>query len=393
VKLVTIHPFPARMASEIAIEHLRKLPKTALVSDPMCGSGTVLRTCAEMGIRAVGCDLDPLAVLMSRVWTRPLTTSRIELYLNDFLKRYEALASDDIYLPWIDDCEETTAFIDLWFESKQKQDLRKLAWLLAPAVGPISDLLRVALSGIIITKERGASIARDTSHSRPHRWFIDNDYDVLKGFRDQTRRMISRLASEKILTRSVVKRADARSLAHMSDGEVDMILTSPPYLNMIDYMRGHRLALVWLGYSISSLRNIRSKGIGSEIRASESSKLTDKWLGVAADGAEALTSREYGMLQRYASDLATSLAEQARTLKPGGKLVSVVGNSRLRGVYIENSTLTRLAAVNSGLRLRTSVTRELPEASRYLPISSKIGAAGSLNKRMREEVVMTFTKH
>jgi len=393
MKLAPIHPFPARMASEIAIEHLRGLPRTALVADPMCGSGTVLRTCAEMGIHAVGCDLDPLAVLMSRVWTRPLARSRIELYLKDFLKRYSSLSSEDIYLPWIDDCVETKAFIELWFEEKQKQSLRKLAWLLFPAVGPIADLLRVALSGIIITKERGASIARDTSHSRPHRWFIGNDYDVIKGFQDQTKRVTARLASDTILARSLVKRADARRLDHMGDGEIDLILTSPPYLNMIDYMRGHRLALVWLGYSIGTLRNIRSKGIGSEIRASESSALTEKWLGIAADGAEALSSREYGMLQRYASDLSVSLAEQTRILKPGGKLVSVVGNSRLRGVYIENSTLTRLAAVNSGLRLRSSVTRELPEASRYLPISSKIGTPGSLNKRMREEVVMTFAKH
>ncbi len=43
-----------------------------------------------------------------------------------------------------------------------------------------------------------------------------------------------------------------------------MIITSPPYLNAIDYLRGHKLSLVWMGQSIARVRNIRSTNIGTE---------------------------------------------------------------------------------------------------------------------------------
>jgi DNA modification methylase len=50
----------------------------------------------------------------------------------------------------------------------------------------------------------------------------------------------------------------------MRRNSVDAVLTSPPYLNAIDYMRGHRMSLVWLGHSLTELRHIRSNSIGAE---------------------------------------------------------------------------------------------------------------------------------
>ena len=104
-------------------------------------------------------------------------------------------------------------------------------------------------------------------------------------------------------------------------------------------MRGHRLALVWLGYSVPSLKEVRARSIGSEVRTASQDALMETWIEAAAQGAEELPSRGYRMLQRYASDLSLAVTEQARTLKRPGRLVSVVGNSRLRGVYIENFNL------------------------------------------------------
>lgn len=65
-----VHPFPARMAPEIAFRRLRRLPPGSVILDPMAGSGTVLRHATELGHKAIGFDLDPLAVLMTQVWTR-----------------------------------------------------------------------------------------------------------------------------------------------------------------------------------------------------------------------------------------------------------------------------------------------------------------------------------
>jgi hypothetical protein len=75
--VATVHPFPARMAADIALRRLRRLSPNSLVLDPMAGSGTVLRTASDVGHRGVGFDLDPLAVLMARVWTRPVNPDRL----------------------------------------------------------------------------------------------------------------------------------------------------------------------------------------------------------------------------------------------------------------------------------------------------------------------------
>ena len=64
-----IHPFPARMAPGIALSALADSDRQLRVLDPMMGSGTVLAMARAYGHRAYGVDLDPLAVLIARVWT------------------------------------------------------------------------------------------------------------------------------------------------------------------------------------------------------------------------------------------------------------------------------------------------------------------------------------
>ncbi len=71
-----IHPFPARMAPDLAISELTSLKRGSVVLDPMAGSGTVLRQASENGLTAIGFDVDPMAVLISRVARRRKCESR-----------------------------------------------------------------------------------------------------------------------------------------------------------------------------------------------------------------------------------------------------------------------------------------------------------------------------
>src|SRR5688500_14779961 len=84
----TIHPFPARMAPDIALKWVAR-PKNSpplQVLDPMCGSGTVLSVASEHGHTAVGYDLDPLAVLMSHVAVAPVDCGQLEVAAADVLR-------------------------------------------------------------------------------------------------------------------------------------------------------------------------------------------------------------------------------------------------------------------------------------------------------------------
>ena len=83
----SIHPFPARMAPDAIADVLDTLPANATVLDPMCGSGVVVRLALLSGRRALGFDIDPLAVLMSRVWTANKSLRKAEEYASEIASR------------------------------------------------------------------------------------------------------------------------------------------------------------------------------------------------------------------------------------------------------------------------------------------------------------------
>lgn len=378
------------MASELALNHLKCLPGDSIVLDPMCGSGTVLRMGSELGLKGIGFDLDPLAVLVSTVWTTQVDLSVAEASAKETVNRARELDTANLGLPWIDDCDETTKFVNFWFEPKQIVQLRALSFVVAEAKGPVGDLLRVALSRTIITKEKGASIARDTSHSRPHRWFFNNDFEVYAAFERAFRDLKIKLKPERLSTSVTIARGDARSLHTAPTQSVDAIVTSPPYLNAIDYMRGHRLALVWLGYRISALRSIRSANIGSESQSTnQMSPIVREWIAEATEGDTALPNHHIGVLQRYAEDLVRMSGEQKRIIRNGGAMTVVIGDSRIKGVFIQNSLVVQRAAEAAGFTLVDKCTRALPTNRRYLPIGTGLRKT-ALDDRMTEEVVLLF---
>lgn len=389
MQLIPIHPFPARMAPEIVIKELEGMRSHQVVLDPMSGSGTVLRAAAELGHRAIGFDLDPLAVLMSRVWTTPLRVTTLTKTAEMLVR--EAKSLQDEYIPWIDDCEETTEYVRFWFGHRQRRALRRLSLALACRSGVLADAMRVALSRIIITKERGASVARDTSHSRPHRVFLENNYKVYEGFLMSAKRLAERLAPHKLTGSVLVKKGDARRLGSLSPNSIDAVITSPPYLNAIDYIRGHRLSLVWLGYSLPELRAVRSNCIGAEsASAAEMPAQTLDRLLRKAGALDELPAREFAMVRRYAHDVYRFLQELARVAKKGARVLLVVGNSCLKGVPVWNADINVAAAEALGFHMISRSRRALPMAHRYLPLPAA-DKSGTLATRMRTETLLCYS--
>src|ERR1019366_6441662 len=74
------------MRPETIAKWLEGLPRGSRVLDPMCDSGVVLRLSVQLGHKAQGYDVDPLAVLMSRVWTRQGNHGALTEYAEDVVK-------------------------------------------------------------------------------------------------------------------------------------------------------------------------------------------------------------------------------------------------------------------------------------------------------------------
>ncbi|WP_273426073.1 hypothetical protein [Marinobacter sp.] len=393
--MIHVHPFPARMAPEIALSKIQTLPEGTRILDPMAGSGMVLSQAARNGLRSFGFDMDPLAHLISSVGATRVNEEEVLEACFELLSRCNAIAAqcENLELPWIDQDAETSRFIEFWFFQKQREQLRVLAYFLIEKPfsenAIVMDVLKVAVSRLIITKEPKASLARDTAHSRPHRTIKENGFDIFSELSKSVRHVLKALNSSEIVINAHCQLGDARRMEGVEDSSIDVVITSPPYLNAIDYMRGHRLSLIWFGYRIKDLRGIRGETIGAE-RASHIDIEEPFWEIIRGNKLEELDLRTLKMLNRYFRDLRSQMMETYRVLRDGGEASYVIGNSNVKGKYVPNNKFLILAAEFAGLKVSSESVRDLPDNRRYLPFSQKANSA--LSARMRTEHIIEFIK-
>jgi hypothetical protein len=168
------------------------------------------------------------------------------------------------------------------------------------------------------------------------------------------------------------------------------VVTSPPYLNAIDYIRCSKFSLVWMGYDIGGLARLRSKSVGTE---KGRSLHDDPQIGKILKNLkiEGLSRRRHAVVSAYVDDMRLAIEEVERVLVPGGQAVYVIGENTMEGIYIKNSGILTSLAKNAGLKLREETSRPLPPNKRYLPPPTKNGQQ-LLDTRMRAEVILRFGK-
>lgn len=382
-----VHPFPARMSPGIVLDVIPTSKHPLTVFDPMMGSGTVLAVARARGHRAIGIDIDPLAVLISRVWTTTVDLVLISEVASRVLSRAKEIAKStshaDAYPASAD--AETRKFIRYWFDDYARIQLAALA----RAISHVQDahhknVLWCAFSRLIIAKSKGASLAMDLAHSRPHKAFEVAPSKPFANFLDAVKLVAKNCVSPDLKRRGPRTRTilgDARETP-LKSRSVDVVLTSPPYLNAIDYMRCSKFSLVWMGHNVGDLTETRASSVGAEAKIAEASddgrvrqiisdlKLTPK-----------LSRRHEGILARYVFDMKASIVETARVLKKNGNAFYVVGENVVRGTYVRNSHIISALAQDCELTLVDRYSRKLPENRRYLPPPNSHGAS-SLGARM-----------
>ena len=386
------------MAPDIVLDAIDGLDDSVRLLDPMMGSGTVLAIARSQGHRVIGVDSDPLAVLLARVWTTTIDAQVVHKRAAEVLKRakviFQTLPSGQAYPTYAD--PDTRRFIRYWFDDYARRQLTALSIVINRVRDQhIRDVLWCGFSRLIITKKAGASLAMDLSHSRPHKKFRLAPVKPFSKFMQAVRAVISNCpqrANKGVGPLARVTRGDARRLA-IGDCSIDIVVTSPPYLNAIYYLRCSKFSLIWIGYALAELRQIRGANIGAEAASAEA---------VGADWVQSiitklqlrpqLTPCDRRLLSQYIWDMNLAISETARVLRPGAPAIYVVGDSTIRGTFIRNSRLIALLANRHGLSLVSRRSRRLPANRRYLPPPTTTEAASALDNRMRRELVMEFRK-
>ena len=122
------HDYPATMIPKLPdlfINAVQSVTPIHSVYDPFMGSGTTLVEATRHNLNSTGVDLNPLAVLMSKVKTQTLNQKKLEKYRNDIYKIYsnskEAYAKGKLSLEL-----PTFKKIDYWFKDYIIIDLQIL---------------------------------------------------------------------------------------------------------------------------------------------------------------------------------------------------------------------------------------------------------------------------
>jgi len=396
-QLKPVHPFPARMAPSIAWEHLNS-KKRLRVLDPMVGSGTTVTIARFLGHEAFGIDTDPLAVTIASAWSNNLDEDVIREEANKILKSakiYSKKLTSHTAFPGNCD-KETQEFMKFWFDLRNRKELTSISkYIFLIKNDKVRQIMWTAFSRMIITKSSGVSLAMDISHSRPHKVYSKAPCNAFDIFIKSVESVISKAPfSDKTFynkPQTKIINGDSRTMPYPSN-YFDLIITSPPYLNAIDYFRASKLSLVWMGNSVNEIKKLRSNNIGSEVMAREVKEKHIQRASKKIGFIEDLPNREKGFTFRYIIEMDKVMKEISRVSKKKSKTIMVVGNSTLKNVYISNSNAIIDLGINYGLKLVKQTEREIPDNKRYLPSPGHSGSGSELKSRMRNEVVIEFIK-
>ena len=252
--------------------------------------------------------------------------------------------------------------------------------------------MEVAFSSIIVTKSGGVSLARDLAHSRPHRVTDKVPRDAVQQFAVRVRKNIHSIATlPQKDYQPIVRCGDARQLP-LDDNAVDLVITSPPYANAIDYMRAHKFSLVWFGDRLEDLATLRARYIGTE----RTSDISDEALPPRV---EAIITRlaivdppKARVLRKYYDDMRAAIHQMFRVLRPNRAVIIVVGSSTMRGIDVETHQGLADLMASVGFELVGIVERKLDRDKRMMP--ARFGAKGGsgIEERMHHEYVIAGMK-
>jgi hypothetical protein len=314
------HTYPARLhpaTAKVLVDVLGEgATRTQPIVDPFCGSGTVLVEARANGLRAIGSDLNPLAVLIARAktWTAPPRRRKqlrevghgiaaASLAAGKAARRAKADAAPLRRVAGFDPNVRNRR-LAAWFAPHVRRELEDLGARLdelRDADAELAGVLTACLSAILY------KVSSRTSDTDPT-W---TDRNVARGqaarlFAQRVDLLVAGLDDLGKVHGSPpeVFELDVRKLDEVvPDGTAAAVITSPPYAGTYDYAEHQRLRFDFLGLRH---RELDAKEIGSRRSFEE-------------DFDEAS--------RRWKKALAGMIGKLAATLAPGRAAAIVIGDS------------------------------------------------------------------
>lgn len=330
------------------------------ILDPFCGSGTALVTAGGMGLSATGIEVNPFLAFASRAkcvrggWDLSRFRACVQLVAEagrrgrpSPLETFSTFTERPGAEKWLFNRSVLRSFTSMMVsldESHPFQEPLRLA-LLASAMA-CSNVKRDG---------KGLRYWRDWEARRP------GGKDLRARFVRSADEMGSDGSDASFGWRgmSVIEGDARREVRRLPPESFDLLMTSPPYLNSLDYCDVYRPEL-FLGGFVSSnreLRDVRLRTVRSHVQVGwepsdvVASPLLERPLGELAK-AKLWNARIPAMVQSYFADMAQVLAGCARLVRRSGQAWIVVSTSAYGGVTIPVDLILADIGTRNGWQLQ-----------------------------------------
>ncbi len=383
--------FPQLVRSLLNIANTTSKSK---VLDLMCGSGTTPTEAVLLGYRAYGVDLNPLSVLVSQVKCDILSINPECLVSN-----YEALKEDllnqsvnqNSELLWVKSLEsKTREYLSKWFAPDVLAHLDPILMRIEQVDDlACRNLFKVSLSNIL----RRVSLQKNDDLRVRREIRTDIDIDVFAVFLNELNRSVKTILAllYQNLDFEVGKATIVQGNTQHTDrlfpdlvGQVDTIVTSPPYATALPYLDTDRLSLYYLGllsrpkhrqldYDMIGNRevtNSRRQRYWEEYKSNRF-RLTDDIVSVIDIIYDLNSNSDVGfrrrnlpsLLARYFLEMRQVFETFTKMLRPGAPAYVVVGNNHTiaggQRIDIETDKLLAQLGEVVGLKLEDEISMEM----------------------------------
>lgn len=331
-------------------ERLAALPPGSVVTDPFSGTGTTPLAAAEAGHLGQSVDVNPFLVWLGTVKTRHYTPAVLRAAADAACevaaeaapaRSSDARSSDALWQPPI-------FRIERWWGAGDLRALKALRAAIDPHGGQVRDLLDLAFCRAVIARSAAAFNHQSMSFAAARGAARPSD----PGSYQATVEVFARAAAEIVgtagegLTGSArVVRGDSRE-PYSGLRECDLVLTSPPYVNRMSYIREVRPYMYWLRFldAAAEAGEMDWKAIGGTWGTATSKLATWRPQGptpvedaldavcgrIAADGGKSGPLLAT-YVRKYHHDMWAHLRQVTEVVKDGGRVCYIVGNSVFSG--------------------------------------------------------------
>lgn len=440
-----LHNYPAMMVCPISrniIRLIRDIQPVHALLDPFAGSGTVLVEGMVNGIGIVsGNDINPLALLLSKVKTTPLDCNHLTTEVDQLLKRITRKRTS--YLPALDGVDSYCSDIlglDLtdkkgWGDKAHTYlrdycesndidivipEFKNMGYWFRPRVilelaiikseieriksKDIRDFVFVAMSETIrfVSNRRNGEFKmfRMTA-TKVHEF----NPDVYGEFSKNLSRNVSKMKDFcNALDNTDVKSAvsvfnnNVCLLSDVPDDAYDLIITSPPYgdsRTTVAYGEYSRLSLQWINLFDLSEKEImgvdKSLMGGKKYRNGFEFTLISETLRKSLDIIKDADIERAGDVYSFYADLDAALRSVAQKTKSGGYQFWVVGNRTVKNILLQTDVIIIELAPQYGLVPVHTVERNIP--NKVMPaLNSPTNITGAKGSTMTMEHIVILRK-